>query len=62
VVDLTKRAANAADSTQVLAFRFETKRRTSRGETFVTRALRSQGLWLTLTYLFLLLLLSRPYI
>jgi hypothetical protein len=30
-------------------------------ERLVTRALRSQGLWLTLTYLFLLLLLTRPY-
>jgi len=27
----------------------------------VTRALRSQGLWLTLTYIALLLLLSRAY-
>jgi len=27
----------------------------------VTRALRSQGLWLTLTYLLLLLLMSRAY-
>jgi len=27
----------------------------------VTRALRSQGLWLTVTYLFLLLLMSRAY-
>jgi hypothetical protein len=33
-----------------------------RGGESVTRALRSQGLWLTLTYLFLLLLLTRPYI
>ena len=27
----------------------------------VTRALRSQGLWLTLTYIALLLLMSRAY-
>jgi hypothetical protein len=31
-------------------------------ETLVTRALRSQGLWLTLAYLLLLLLLTRPYL
>jgi hypothetical protein len=39
--------------------RFETKGRTE--ELFVTRALRSQGLWLTLTYIALLLLMSRAY-
>jgi hypothetical protein len=48
------------DSTQVRALRFENGRRIVE-ETPVTRALRSQGLWLTLTYLFLLLLLARPY-
>ena len=61
MIDLTERVANAADSTQVSAFRFETRRQTVE-ESLVTRALRSQGLWLTLTYLFLLLLLTRPYI
>ena len=44
-----------------LASRIEAKRPTC-GGTLVTRALRSQGLWLTLTYLFLLLLLTRPYV
>jgi hypothetical protein len=63
VIDLTERAAHAADSTRVSAFRFETRRDDPPGgEPLVTRALRSQELWLTLTYLFLLLLLSRPYI
>jgi len=40
--------------------RFETQGHGRRSEA-VTRALRSQGLWLTVTYLCLLLLMSRAY-
>ena len=40
--------------------RFETERDDG-GSLLVTRALRSQGLWLTLTYIALLLLMSRAY-
>jgi hypothetical protein len=46
--------------TQLLPFRFE-RRGGPRRTSFVARALRSQGLWLTVTYLFLLLLMSRAY-
>jgi hypothetical protein len=42
--------------------RFGSKRNDGSGGSPVTRALRSQGLWLTLTYVFLLLLLTRPYV
>ena len=41
------------------ALRFETDG--DGRELNVTRALRSQGLWLTLTYIALLLLMSRAY-
>jgi hypothetical protein len=41
------------------ALRFETE--SDGRELLVTRALRSQGLWLTLTYIALLLLMSRAY-
>jgi len=45
--------------TSAAALRFETE---SDGRVpIVTRALRSQGLWLTLTYIALLLLMSRAY-
>ena len=46
--------------TSPLPFRFETRGEDG-GSQLVTRALRSQGLWLTLTYIALLLLMSRAY-
>jgi hypothetical protein len=46
--------------TRVRPRRFERRRRDAE-EDVVARALRSQGLWLTVTYLCLLLLMSRAY-
>jgi hypothetical protein len=46
--------------TRAQAARYETEARDGRSP-IVTRALRSQGLWLTLTYVALLLLMSRAY-
>ena len=61
VTDLTEPGGKAA--IPLKSWRIGSKRIDAlRRRTLVTRALRSQGLWLTLTYLFLLLLLTRPYI